>query len=720
MSSEGGIYQPLPDSQRSIRLIEIAPGWPEEEIHVRLITVDDVNVAPPYVALSYVWGLKLAPNPILCNGAFKSVTKSLGEALRAFRALPAADESLANAHGVVSITRHDVLHSSRHIWKGVACNKWERPLESHTKTCLLWIDALCINQDDMDERSNQVKGMRGIYQRAASVWIWFGSELQPIDEALTEPVSASRLDRLLGRTSMAVYGDMPIVASFVAQAVRNVEHKISSRDNVPPGFPPSYAPEWNILRKFLLHPWFYRVWTVQEIAMAKTAILFVGDWEIKWEDLSTALEYWHNSFYRHSLMWKSSAIYKLNVFDSSWKALPLDSAVYMCRIRSEVDKRPLLMGLLNLGRDRGATQPVDYVFAVLNLSADWQTVESGRTQRPYIEPNYTKSAAETFTDVTTWLITFHRALDVLSFVAHEERGVIGDFPSWVPVWSRKKRSCNLAHDEYRWSPETSTMESSHRRLLRDTGYNVDLQEPMSYRGCESNILQVEGLIVSQVSVASRSLIPVEDDATTFRDEASVEEVRFIESVWEICADLIARNANEDNDLSTRGVQASLLAEYTTREQIIDALSLTLSANRDEWGKRADLDTAFQHDARAWLAHVLGSKFDSTSLLNKLMKAIIPSGDRHAFQATVSLICSWRCFFVTHTGHMGIGPLDMHEGDVVAVLFGSTIPFALRRVDGPADRYVLLGECYVHGIMDGEFVRRWRELEGTQPQVFNIQ
>ncbi|OAK93948.1 hypothetical protein IQ06DRAFT_298698 [Phaeosphaeriaceae sp. SRC1lsM3a] len=719
-SNSGRIYQPLPDSQRSLRLIRITPGWPDDEIHVSLVTVNDIDDAPPYVALSYVWGLKLAAKPIVCNGVSKTVTKSLGEALRSFRAIPSADESIAHAHGVVPTTTSDVLHSSRHIWDGIASNRWERPLKSHTTTPLLWIDALCINQDDMDERSNQVKGMRGIYQKASSVWIWFGSELQWPDEGPRGPVPISRLGRLLGRTSLAVYGDMPIVFSFVAQAVKNVEHNIASRDDIPPGFPSSSAPEWKIVRKFLQHPWFYRVWTVQEIAMARTATLFVGDWEINWEDLSTALQYMHNSFYRHSLSWKSKAIWKLKAFDSSWSALPLDSAVYMCRIKSQADKRPLLMGLLNLGRDRGATQPADYVFAVLNLSADWQTVESGRTRQPYIEPNYTKSVVETFTDFSTWLITFHCALDVLSFVADEEQEGFQDCPSWVPVWSCKKRSCNLAHDEYRWSPEISTLDSTHRRLLRSTGYNADLKESLSFEVHRPNILQVKGLVVSSVSAASHPLIPVEDDATTFRNEASAEEVRFIESAWKMCTHLLARDVTLENGTSRHDGDSSPAVAYTTRKQIFEALVLTLSANRDEWGKRADKDASVQDDARAWLSHVLGNQFGDPSVLTKLTNAIIRSGDRHVFQATVSLICSWRCFFVTRKGHMGIGPLRMREGDVIAILFGSTIPFVLRHVEGSADRYMLLGECYIHGIMDGEWVQRWKGSGDRPPQVFNIQ
>ena len=387
----GNIYQPLPHPQRSLRLLSIIPGWPDEPIHVGLVTIQDITDAPAYIALSYVWGLTLAADPIFCNGVSKHVTRSLGDALRALRPLPTADTETAHNHGVDILTVDDVCHSSRHIWRNIAWNKWERPLEYHSETFFIWIDALCINQDDIKERSNQVKAMREIYQKAKSVRIWFGTELvYPAEEASYELVSSSRLDRLLGRISLTVHGDMPIVFSFIAQAFHNSKQRSRSFDESLPGFPPAYAPEWKILRRFFQHPWFYRVWTVQEIAMAQDAVLVVGDWEIDWKSLSIALGYLYSTYHRYSLVWKSKVI---GIFDSSWTAIPLDAAIYMCRIKSEVNERPLLMGLLGLGRNRGATQPVDYVFAVLNLSADWRTVDSGITEKPYIEPDYTKSVA---------------------------------------------------------------------------------------------------------------------------------------------------------------------------------------------------------------------------------------------------------------------------------------------------------------------------------------
>lgn len=53
---------------------------------------------------------------------------------------------------------------------------------------------------------------------------------------------------------------------------------------------------------------------------------------------------------------------------------------------------------------------------------------------------------------------------------------------------------------------------------------------------------------------------------------------------------------------------------------------------------------------------------------------------------------------TTRGYAGLASADVEEGDIICILFGGKVPYALRRKDG---YYRFLGECYVHGIMDGE-------------------
>jgi hypothetical protein len=91
----------------------------------------------PYIALPYYWGDPGITNPINLGGHIVEITTNLDSALRAVRKMRAKEES-----------RKDIK---------------------------LWVDAICISQDDSQERSEQVRNMRQIYLKAREVIAWVGA-----------------------------------------------------------------------------------------------------------------------------------------------------------------------------------------------------------------------------------------------------------------------------------------------------------------------------------------------------------------------------------------------------------------------------------------------------------------------------------------------------------------------------------------------------------------
>ncbi len=69
-----------------------------------------------------------------------------------------------------------------------------------------------------------------------------------------------------------------------------------------------------------------------------------------------------------------------------------------------------------------------------------------------------------------------------------------------------------------------------------------------------------------------------------------------------------------------------------------------------------------------------------------------------FQNLIAAGSAGTQLFSTKAGYLGSGPLGMQEGDVISVLFGSNVPFVMR---GVGHYYILVGECFVLGLMDGE-------------------
>lgn len=74
---------------------------------------------------------------------------------------------------------------------------------------------------------------------------------------------------------------------------------------------------------------------------------------------------------------------------------------------------------------------------------------------------------------------------------------------------------------------------------------------------------------------------------------------------------------------------------------------------------------------------------------------------HRYSAIAYGVNFSRCLYRTRRGFLGSGPEDVRRSDVVVVLLGGAVPFVLRPV-GPG--YVLIGDTYIHGVIDGEVVR----------------
>lgn len=129
-------YSPFEDNF-SVRILTLAPGTGDDAL-VGSLSVENLDVNPRYEAISYVWGTEGRCAGILCNGRPLPLTTSIEGALRRLR------------------------HA--------------------TQPRRLWADQICINQDDIAERSRQVSLMNSIYKGAEHVLVWLG----PDDERVAD------------------------------------------------------------------------------------------------------------------------------------------------------------------------------------------------------------------------------------------------------------------------------------------------------------------------------------------------------------------------------------------------------------------------------------------------------------------------------------------------------------------------------------------------------
>ncbi|KAI0197180.1 hypothetical protein EV127DRAFT_4577 [Xylaria flabelliformis] len=80
----------------------------------------------------------------------------------------------------------------------------------------------------------------------------------------------------------------------------------------------------------------------------------------------------------------------------------------------------------------------------------------------------------------------------------------------------------------------------------------------------------------------------------------------------------------------------------------------------------------------------------------------------------------RRFFITAKGLFGLAPAVAQKGDCVVVLFGGKVPYVLRGFPD-TELYHLVGESYVHGIMDGEVIHtpRIEQFQDLKVKKFHI-
>jgi len=408
------------------------------------VVVQDLDDPPPYEALSYVWGSTFSPGQIICNGVQVTVTSNLAEALLQLRPLPPGNS-------VIAWDKSHPLHSSRNSWRAFAKHRYEDDVDMISASRLIWVDALCINQEDDRERADQVKIMGSIYQRARLVKVRLGKEGSGrMKYHNNHPNWKAKLgNKIWPQYHIGEYGSVPVVLSFIAQAPRNVKGadnsliamgKTDDSDfrNKVYGLPAPTAQEWQVLRQFFQHPWFQRVWVVQEVVLATRAIAILSDWQIEWSALGEAALWFQSKGYELPAVLRYPIV---NLQD----LLPVSNAAATWQLCNIASQRVPLLNLLKDSRSRLATQPVDKLYAAFGLAEEVRP-EAGTGLDELIEPDYNRSVEAVYRDAAKYLIVEHGNLQVLSHAGGNQLTELPAWPSWVPIWLRSGSDTS-----HRWS-----------------------------------------------------------------------------------------------------------------------------------------------------------------------------------------------------------------------------------------------------------------------------
>lgn len=210
---------------------------------------------------------------------------------------------------------------------------------------------------------------------------------------------------------------------------------------------------------------------------------------------------------------------------------------------------------------------------------------------------------------------------------------------------------------------------------------------LNIAGANNQILSIQGLEIDTIEGASGLLYWDDFDFTHLQQAPGHDAV--VKYLWTaICG-------NPDFSLSHRYINGD--SDILAFCQTLTAGCLILALRggyRDKYHEYPP-ETWLRHGA-AYLTRVLGD----TGLVDDGVKAAGVGGDAFGWTGCASTLCGQRCFFRTEKGYYGLGPVELEAGDIVSVLFGGTTPFVLRPV---GESYMLVGECYVYGLMNGEAI-----------------
>jgi hypothetical protein len=558
--------------------------------------------APDFDALSYTWGEDTSTSVILCNKLQLTIRTNL------FEAIPLISSSRPPPH---------------------------RPL---------WIDAICLNQRDHQEKADHVPLMGSTYEGAARTLIWLGHTADGSDRVM-ESLPA-------------------LTIHLQSQSVDEAE-RLSTSDSRAVlkhyGLPWSGSRNWAAIQSLFKRPWFYRLWTLQEIVLAQNPIVICGNRCLVWEELPSfvkavhALDLGWLCFGRSGV--ESQGPYYHDPGDPKYHGDYLISQVHEMRARLLPERNAMLPTLLNMSEDRGYTVPVDRIWAIMGLL-------SPTARRIIQEADLVKYTSSAYDQTFLAVMRIHDEFGPLVFMLLLEQGITHaknpQLPSWCPDWHAKKVCAPVVS-----KPGMAAGRPNGKSIMQSQSLHgrFKLHEPvMSLDHC---CLTVLGLSLDTVTATSEntgvfwSTYLVNDVPDWLRVRSSC--VWATESLSAVAGQLREEPPAEVGN-------AALIGLYATLEECVRVLNLLLFPD--------ELPDVF---------------------------------------ANLVLWANGRKFFRTDRGKYGLGHPDMKVGDVVSVLYGGESLVLLRPVEemplrdfkiDTLEGYLLriVGDAYMPGLMHGECFR----------------
>lgn len=615
-------YEPVPKAGGPwIRLLELEPRM-SMDIHIQLKNVK-LGDHPDFEALSYSWGTDLTKVPIWCDQRKFSIP--------------------------------------RNLW--VALNRLRQPHSGQPR--LLWADAICINQDDVDEKTAQVQLMRQIYEAAKLVIVWLGEEAEGSHEAM----------QMVKKVGEGIWQFSSENQSMLTTWKR---HQELVQARLPALIDSTWATYWALLRR----SWYSRVWIIQEVASAKAVLVVCGADEVSWRD------FWNVGCH-------ISRLGLHTYFPTQTSYLAELILVGTAKETIQRSHRQPLIDMLFQFRSFQATDKRDKIFALYGLLH--RDCRAGA-----IQPDYSLNPEDVFRKTTISILESECNLDILSGPVNGYAGLTSSQSlSWVACWTMKDAPSPLTYQHISRDPQFQASSSSQYtpRFLED-----------------QMIMEVDGFILDTITCVGKPAIPMQPPTGTFASIKTFSSQCHLHRLfldWERVAEARSQRRYFNGEGMVDVYWQTLLGGFTAFTDInsnfgnpeADA-KIFYKTLFERWDRQHRL-YLYLHKALHWLPGVdylccaVRLTFGFGRLLLHYINYVLgrrmvtipgPQFSEHNYPGV------WRRIFRTEGGYVGLAPRFADVGDKIAILKGGRVAYALRSV---SSRWRLLGDAYVHGIMRGE-------------------
>ncbi|KAK1758115.1 heterokaryon incompatibility protein-domain-containing protein [Echria macrotheca] len=608
-----------------------------------------------YAALSYTWG---SPDPthwIVVNGIITPVTESVEVALRSF----AQTTSAFNDNSQYG----------------------------------LWIDALCINQSDEAERAAQVAKMRTIYSTAWTVIAWLG------EAKATENSDAA----------------FALLRRFAASP--ETEH-----DELARKYLETPAPDLSLenafygLARLMMRPYWSRLWVVQEIVLGGSATVLRcgGGQQLDWTTFCAGVDVlFRRDMYLLKDRFLANRVKRDGRRDVVWHAYNLHLVHKDLRVLNQhveegvVGQQHLgFRRLLDIASHSACRDARDKVFALIGMVHP-------AIARQVTQSYYSASTPSIFTAVARAYILHSGGLEPLR--EGNPWGSVG-CPTWAADWTWKGRR-RYSRVE---SPVWGAWRARDEDAVDPAGvYKAAGDWPAQFEFIGESLLQCRGFVFDRVvGLGARGVGHFGWDGASI-----VQGPRSWKPIYGDHTQ--TARALVETLMLGRGAGAKRL---DGRHSAILSLPKTFRAAGPQFKQRGWSWLASQQGYyfrwELWRSTHDGLRLGRSKLADFFTDVIPEGADEDSYNEVYGVFdrsCQERRLMLTEGGRIGWGPdniiysdgyQQMWPGDLLCIIFGCSTPLVIRPLGSDGEAFQIVGEAYVHGVMDGEAAKSSGSFEET--------